>query len=367
MKDINKKVFRVVASVAGAAVLLTRAQTLAADVIYAPESASLISNGEENQLNQVHELELETNVKSAAKFNVEAHIKGSFSFDQDVLSPPDQVFSIFGTALTGLCAKPFFAFENDVKEIGQYLVKIGGDIKNAYSVNLADLLKEKQQQKTMLCSCSSGSAIATAKVKGVLIEDVIDIKTLDKDVNTITVYGEDGYGFPMPLNYLIDKKALIVFKVNDNDIPSGNQLWVADTVSKYFTRKITNIELKKEDNVPQISKAHDEQRAKIKIMNSAKNLTFKVGQQITFEGYADDLGVPITAIEFSMDDGVTWTSFDTKAASTDKWVYWYFSYVPENAGTYQLTARARTSEGRVSELVSAFVFNVDAVKTIQSA
>ena len=139
--------------------------------------------------------------------------------------------------------------------------------------------------------------------------------------------------------------------------PTGLQVWMPSTVSKYFTRQVTEIELSCEETLPTVEKAVPAQRAKVSILNRSEE-TFSVGDQITFEGYADDCGVAITAIEFSL-DGENWTSCPVENASADKWVNWSFNYVAETAGTFKLDVRARTEEGTVSPLASSVIFTVE--------
>ena len=40
-----------------------------------------------------------------------ANVSGDFTFCQDVVTPADEVFNLFGTATTALCAKPGYAFD----------------------------------------------------------------------------------------------------------------------------------------------------------------------------------------------------------------------------------------------------------------
>jgi hypothetical protein len=49
----------------------------------------------------------------------------------------------------------------------------------------------------------------------------------------------------------------------------------------------------------------------------------------------------------------TGRTYDVEDASASKWVYWYFTYTPEAAGTYELTARAVTADGTVSPLAAS--------------
>ena len=84
-----------------------------------------------------------------------------------------------------------------------------------------------------------------------------------------------------------------------------------------------------------------------------------VGKPMNFEGYADDFDKAIVAVEFSLDNGETWTSFDTTSSDTDSWVYWSFDYVAEQPGIFKLDVRAVTEDGTVSPLASSVVFEVE--------
>ena len=87
----------------------------------------------------------------------------------------------------------------------------------------------------------------------------------------------------------------------------------------YFTRNIVDISLTREAVEPEVQGVEPTYRNKIEIANKAEESTFSVGDQVSFEGVADDLGSPIAAIEFSFDDGDTWTSCPTDGATADKW------------------------------------------------
>ena len=75
-----------------------------------------------------------------------------------------------------------------------------------------------------------------------------------------------------------------------------------------------------------------------------------VGKTIRFKGNAYDFGHAVRAIQFSLDDGESWTSYDVSGSSPDLWVHWTFSYTPERAGAYRLLVRCVTDDGRVSPL-----------------
>ena len=95
--------------------------------------------------------------------------------------------------------------------------------------------------------------------------------------------------------------AMLVYQVNGQELASATdgssmQLWMPETVARYFTRNITDIELTREDAEPDVQQVDPCYRNKINIMNYADGCTFVAGDEITFEGVADDLGSPIEAI-----------------------------------------------------------------------
>ena len=62
----------------------------------------------------------------------------------------------------------------------------------------------------------------------------------------------------------------------------------------------------------------------------------RVGYPLRFEGAAYDFGHSIVAIQFSLDDGVTWTTYDTPETNDFQNVGWMFDCAPEEPGCYVL-------------------------------
>lgn len=287
-----------------------------------------------------------------------ANVQGGFAFDQNVITPADDVFSMMGTAVTGICAKPAFALEEE--QVEDHYINVSGAMVKSYSVDLEELAKTKEKIKLMACACKGSLTVANAAIRGIALKDVLELAELDEKANTVTVYGADGYGLPLPLDYALHKEAMLVYEVGGKALPGGMgevQFWVPETVAKYFTRKVVRIEVTAEAETPVVETADVE--TKINVLNFSDGITWKQGQEICFEGYADDNGSPIAAVEFSMDGGETWTAYATENTTTDRWVYWHFSYIAEQPGTYALSVRARTAEGAVSKLLSTVEFTVE--------
>ncbi|MDO4549404.1 MAG: molybdopterin-dependent oxidoreductase [Clostridia bacterium] len=320
-------------------------------------SAAMLLSGSACQAVESAQVTEQTDLFSAAQdatisYKAVANVQGEFSFNQDELTPSDEAFNIFGTAMTGLCAKPAFVLENSKED---YFVNVGGKIKKSYSVNLTQM---QPRERVMLCACATGPAVANIKATGVSVEDILQLADIEDDVNAISFIGSDGYERKLPLSYVLEKKALIAYRVNDESIPMGTQLYIPETVARYFTRDIVDIELGCEDDLPGIDSRDEELKAQIALRNFVEGSIFAPGSHITFEGYADDCGDPIAAVEFSMDGGQTWNTCETPGATADRWVYWRFATTIGEEGVYQITARARTASGNVSPLAATATFEV---------
>lgn len=317
-------------------------------VMSAVTGASMLMSGISMAETEAVETKVET---EAVAYDKLANVEGSFNWNQNQVTPADEVFSLFGTAVTGICATPDFAVTSADKD---HYVNVGGKIAYAYTTNLS---KKQQSSKTVLCACATGAATAQAIVTGVELKDVIDLKAVAAEAKTLVVKGADGYTAKMPLSYALDQEAMLVMQVGGEDVPSGTQLWVPETVAKYFVRNVVELELSDEET-PELDQRDADLRYEIALNNTVEGKEFAVGEKITFQGYADDNADQIAAVEFSMDGGETWTSYATANTSTKRWVCWSFDFTPEQAGNYKLTARARTASGEVSPLAANVSFTV---------
>ncbi|MFR7495348.1 MAG: tyrosine-protein phosphatase, partial [Adlercreutzia sp.] len=83
---------------------------------------------------------------------------------------------------------------------------------------------------------------------------------------------------------------------------------------------------------------------------------YYAGAPIEFAGYVDDFDRAICAMEFSLDDGASWTAYPTAAVDKSRGVNWRFVYTPETPGRYLLKVRPVTEDGEPSALVAGFAF-----------
>lgn len=290
-----------------------------------------------------------------------ASVESEFVFDQEGVTPSDELFNVFGTAILSMCSKPAVEIMPDAEGTAIHYVNVGGATQESFSVDLKDLAD--QSTETLVgCSCMTGSPFGQARVVGIPLSVIVGVADLEEGVNTLTAYGADGYGEPLPLRYAFEKNALLVYEVNGERLASkygpSAQLWVPETVAHYFTRNVMDIELSREDAPPEVQGVDATYRNKINILNGSDGCEFKAGDEISFEGVADDMGSPVTGIEFTLDDGATWTAYGVEDATPDKWVNWSLKTTFDEAGDYRLQVRAKTADGVVSPISAELAFSV---------
>ena len=282
------------------------------------------------------------------------NVAGAFRFEQNVMSPSDNVFSLFGTAATAACAAPSFAFENTEEKLVNYYLNVGGKMEQSFQLTMKQLV-ENGKEDILKCSCAMSPSIVNVQVTGMPLENVVQMADLEDDVNAVVVKGSDGYSVSMSLAKAIEKNAMLVYKVGGEGLKPENggpvQLWMPGAAANYFTRQVTDIEFIHADEVAEAKAPEAAQRAKISVMNDFAGVEFPAGSQITFEGYADAFDEKIVSVEFSMDGGATWTKYDLGETDQKKWVYWNWTWTPETDGSYVLMARATSESGLVSSTI----------------
>ena len=123
----------------------------------------------------VNGVRMELTVREETPVTPVHNVRGQFRFDQNVLTPNDAIFNLFGTAVTGVCSSA-------VEEPGEldpqtWYINVGGDVKKAYTATLASLAQQSSENRVLKCSCAGnpagGSVIFNAEVTGVKLSDII--------------------------------------------------------------------------------------------------------------------------------------------------------------------------------------------------
>ncbi len=182
--------------------------------------------------------------------------------------------------------------------------------------------------------------------------------------NTVTFVGADGMEQSFPLDFLLERGAIVANRVNGEDIMSvmgaTNQLWVPGLPAKYFVRDIREIRFTNEEVPPVIGPFVDDGHDYTNRPNVAAKAEYvgRVGEPMEFTGWAHDFDKRIIAVEFSLDNGEHWTRYDLGDTTADRWVSWTFAYTPEAPGAYQMKVRSVNEDGDASPIAAVHTFEV---------
>lgn len=89
-----------------------------------------------------------------------------------------------------------------------------------------------------------------------------------------------------------------------------------------------------------------------------------VGIPVRFKGSAYDFGHAIRAVQFSLDDGEHWTTYETPGTNDCQNLSWTFDYTPELPGDYVLRVRSMNDAGEVSPEAAFAELHVESAQTI---
>ncbi len=182
--------------------------------------------------------------------------------------------------------------------------------------------------------------------------------------NTVTFTASDGMQVAFPLDFLIERGAIVADKINGEDIASvlgcANQLWIPGFPAKYFVRDIVAIDFSWQEEPPALPDFIDDGHDYTNRPNVSCKAEYvgTVGEPMTFEGWADDYDKRIVAVEFSLDEGAHWTRHETAGTDTVRWVWWTFEWTPPAEGDYVMRVRAVNENGKVSPTPAEHRFSV---------
>lgn len=182
-------------------------------------------------------------------------------------------------------------------------------------------------------------------------------------VNTVVFTAADGMKLSLPLDWALEHNAVVASRINGEELSgvmgSVNQLWLGGVAAKHFIRDIVAIDFLEMDVPPDPPRDVQTQTDFTNRPNVSAHGSriCTVGEPTTFSGYADDYGKRIVGVQFSLDDGRTWTTHEVPDAGCERLVQWRFVYIPHEAGSYLLKVRAVNEDGDVSPICAEVPFD----------
>lgn len=311
-----------------------------------------------------------------------ANVEGEFTYDQNVLSEGhsavnnlnwmsgDTTYMMAGAQKAELPLDPDL-FDN-------WEISITGAVENEIRMTLKELIEtypSTEDTVTNVCvmNPNGGSLISNSKIKGVSITTLLEAAGVKDTATAVMSYAPDGWNRGFLLSELAKDDAYLVYECNGERLAWGAgyplTTWNTGGIAPSFIRQVT--ELRVVETAPEEVKIFDGWKYQdgelegqylnkpiVGIFGTYEGQILELGKPYTFEGYVDGLDKRVTTIEFSMDRGATWTSFDVSDTNRKNWVYWNFTYTPQAAGAYVLSLRGVTEDGIVTAEPEELMFNV---------
>lgn len=304
--------------------------------------------------------------------------EGEFTFDQTTQTDPDEMFSLnwLGDFSDYMI---YDDYVNDLNEenfpFEDWEIRVEGMVDNPYTMTLGEMIETMPsvtRLMTMHCTLDpcTGGLITTCEVTGIPVSALLEKAGVQE--GAIEVYTEPADGvctYPTTLEWLAEHDGLLVYEINGQRLKMYQgypvQSWMPGMGAPNFAKQVSRL-LVSDDPVDElytyVGWVREEEgrffnKPNASIFYTKEGQIIEAGQPYTFEGFADAYDDPITAVEFSLDGGETWKTFETAGAEVGIWVYWHFTFTPEEPGAYVLKVRAVTESGLVSETPATIMVN----------
>lgn len=271
----------------------------------------------------------------------------------------------------------------------EWEITVSGNVEKPYTAKLPDLVKEAEEAGVVVTKVSklvcnwNGTglgSISNAEITGIPVSWILEkAGAYAEDTNGVRVMRADGSSKrAMPIEKVENGEAFLVYQINGEPLMAQNGYpcmnWVegvdGEVCSKEFNEYVVTNEAPDFNDFVYEFEHHDgnpngwldgdgnwTNKPNATILDVPEGLCIQSGQPYTFNGYADAYDEKITSVEFSMDQGKTWTKFDIADMDPNKALWWTFTWTPPEAGAYCLSVRATTESGLVSPYVQTVMVN----------
>lgn len=310
------------------------------------------------------------------------NVQGDFSYRQDVKGgnfgltwwPGEEDNAIWNEVLKGTTP--------DESTFDNWEISVSGLVDHPFSITLKELIEQAPSETFIgkahcVNNQPTGELIGNYEVTGVPISWLLEKAGVQEGAVAFNSNGADGSGLGgANLSDLATEGAWLIYEIEGRPLTyyEGGPVRVfnpshAIPNSGRFTTELVLVDepfvytegfgfdsgWTGSEKYPD---ATDADKPNMAFCNIHEGQIIPVGQPFTFEGYADGFDEQVTAIEFSMDRGQTWTRFDTSDSDKTKWVWWNFDWTPEEVGAYVLQIRTFTDKGTMSPFVDEVMVNV---------
>lgn len=311
-------------------------------------------------------------------FTYVENAQGRFSYEQETLTDLPQIDWMLATlddAEVESLVKGSNGESLDSESlINDWDITVSGEVDNPVSVNLGELIKEAPSETFVtgaqcVINPEGGELIANMEITGIPMSYVLDKAGVKEGANVIYPTAPSGYTQALPVEGAENGEIYLVYKLNGEYLTyeEGAPVMVWDTdlrclgnhtrfVSEVVVASVPEEEVHFYNGLPDREGNYFD-KPNAGITNFHDGQIVEVGKPFDFTGFAQAFDEQIVAVEFSLDQGETWTTFDTSDSDETKVVWWTFAYTPEKAGSYVMSIRAVSDTGKVSPYPIKVMFN----------
>ena len=197
---------------------------------------------------------------SNAALQAPSVVNGVFMFSQCEVSTLDAIHKALHLAPKYLCGAEVGAGDSTETSPENWTISVGGDVANGFSATIDELAQGGRAQVIMGCSCAGnpagGPGTVNAETTGVTLRSIMERAGVSAGANTVVFTSEDGYEAALPLSYVKNRYAMIVYAVNgqpmSNSVGGSNQLWLGATSAQYYVRNVASISFETRQTPPPV-------------------------------------------------------------------------------------------------------------------
>ncbi len=316
-----------------------------------------------------------------------ADVQGAFAWDQDYTVSADEMPN--AQWLSGSNYYNWMRFNNqqddvplDQETFDTWEISVTGLVGEEKTWTLPELIEQAPVAHSVLsaqCTINplGGEAVAQVEVTGIPLQWMLDQAGLDPEAASVTWYTPQGSyaGYTgLSLSEMGEHEVYLVYEINGEPLSWNNGypcvLWAGGFAADHISKNLSEIRIVADDYTvggPIVPVGGPMAEGGIQgtgkpnlgFLNTLEGRVIQAGEPCVFEGWADGFELNIAALEFSMDGGATWTTFETPDANVNRWVHWTFEWTPEEGvdTAYVLQARAVADDGRVTEVPVSVMVN----------
>ena len=237
-------------------------------------------------------------------------------------------------------------------------LEVTGLVGNAGSYTYESLQKVPSISRAVTLECIAngigGRLISTAIWQGITLRSLLALHGgAQSNATHVAFYSVDGYNTSLPLNEVLEADALVVWRMNGEELPIRHgypvRVLIPGRYGEEQPKWLTRIELT--DHF--VGGLYSDQGWYNGPLHTITRIdrphgVLPVDKAVEIGGLAFAGNRGIEKVEISVDGGATWNGATLQPPlSQDSWVFWTWNWTPTFPGRYTLAARATDGTGTV--------------------